>query len=823
MKTTILTSLLALLLAFRAGGETPVLSPTTLLLTEDSEAAAASPYTYDDPAEAFRAVNTAARQAGSVTLYIAPGVYWLDDPEDETVRVNPRGQSEPPYSVELECDSLSIIGLADDPADVVLAVNRGQTQGALGNYTMVHFTGSSLTTANITWGNYCNVDLIYPRDQTRNRAKRRDAIVQAQIGICHGTDRLYARNCRFISRLNLCPLTGGRRSLYKDCYFECTDDALSGSAVYLDCSFTFYSGKPFYSTASTGAILLNCDVKILTSGTQYFTKMPGMVTVIDTRFTSTTPVDLCWTRDASPVRCYQSNVSLNGRPCSIDQSRPELSVMLDDKPLLDAYKVTLPSGEVIYNTPNLLGGTDGWDPLGMRPTIEKAQTSTGHTLLGLPVALLIPKEKKELDPQGQTLTLEPSPRLWGNYEASVPSPCSFSWQAPTYLSVRPHGLKAEVTTDYAMPVATTATVSVSTSYGLAGAADLNIKPCLKEAPIIVTAPSLELKKSELNLSYTLSGEADRDDSYIVWYRSTMPDMSDSVAVRHGRGASGRRYQLSTPDKGCYISAVVYPRLNNTHTGSPSAPALYNRAIPSLAVSLNPLAREKELTTSFAEIPLRSPGTGRRGFWHFDTYKPADTSEHQWSADGSVGWYYGTGVDAITGLGLIQSKRGARLFYTPVRTSCKSMQVDLVAEPAKGPGQGFGSATGQYMDICLAFDPQTLTGYGLRIERTPDYDKAVTFTLVSYRDGKVTRLTQPVASSCFRNPCSIKVSLDHGVLSASASTSASGDSPRADKRILPTVSLSAPVENPEGTSLMIQHTGSTGASATLIRDLKITWN
>ena len=56
MKTTILTSFLALLLAFRAGGETPVLSPTTLLLTEDSEAAAASPYTYDDPTEAFRAV-----------------------------------------------------------------------------------------------------------------------------------------------------------------------------------------------------------------------------------------------------------------------------------------------------------------------------------------------------------------------------------------------------------------------------------------------------------------------------------------------------------------------------------------------------------------------------------------------------------------------------------------------------------------------------------------------------------------------------------------------------------------------------------------------
>ena len=119
---------------------------------------------------------------------------------------------------------------------------------------MLHFKGHSLTAENMTFGNYCNVDLIYPRNPSLNRPKRRNAIVQAQVGICENTDRLFARNCRFISRLNLCPLSGARRSLYKDCYFECTDDALSGSAVYLDCRFTFFSGKPFYSTASTGAI-----------------------------------------------------------------------------------------------------------------------------------------------------------------------------------------------------------------------------------------------------------------------------------------------------------------------------------------------------------------------------------------------------------------------------------------------------------------------------------------------------------------------------------------------------------------------------------------
>ena len=382
------------------------LGPRTLLLTSDSSEAAASAFAFTDPAEAIRAVNAAGESSRQmVTLYVAPGVYWLDDPDDPAVRVNPVDNRKTPFAAEIACDTLNIVGLAEDPVDVVLAVNRGQTQGAIGNYTMLHFKGNALYTSGITWGNYCNVDLVYPRDPSLNRPRRRDAIVQAQLGICEGTSRLFAENCRFISRLNLCPLTGARRSLYSKCYFECTDDALTGSAVYIDCSFTFYSGKPFYSTGSTGAVFLNCDIDIRTSGTQYFTKVPGAVTVIDTRFTSDSPVDIRWTRDVSPKRCYQSNVSLNGRPITIDQSRPELSVMLDGTPLMDAYKVTVPhSGMTIYNTANLLMGDDGWDPLGVFENIKAVQELTGRQLMGLPVTLSLPRIKNALAPAGDTLS-----------------------------------------------------------------------------------------------------------------------------------------------------------------------------------------------------------------------------------------------------------------------------------------------------------------------------------------------------------------------------------------------------------------------------------
>lgn len=235
-------------------------------------------------------------------------------------------------------------------------------------------------------------------------------------------------------------------------------------------------------------------------------------------------------------------------------------------------------------------------------------------------------------------------------------------------------------------------------------------------------------------------------------------------------------------------------------------------------------KERTISTSFAEIPLRGNDQhGRPGFWYFDTYKPADTKEFDWTpnAEGRS-WYYGQATDAATGIGLVQAQRGARLSYTPTVTTCKSMRLSLVAEPCKGPGQGFGSATGQYMDICVRFDPQTLSGYALRIQRTPDYDKAVTFTLVRYSNGKVTPISAPTASNCYRNPCNITISIDESTFTATATTDAPAVS-STNQNVKPEVNISAPITVPTThSSFAIQHTGSVGASATLIRNLTVEW-
>ena len=793
------------------GGNTYELGPSTLLLSHDAKP---SEYTFDDAVKALEEIDSS--NLKNVTLLVAPSVYWLDNPDDPAIRRNPANSGNVPFAAEVCCDTLSIIGLADNPEDVVFAVNRGQTQGALGNYTMLHFTGQSLRVENMTMGNYCNVDLTYPRNPSLSRERRRDAIVQAQVGICSGTDRLYVRNSRFISRLNLCPLVGARRTLYENCYFECTDDALSGSAVYLGCKFTFYSGKPFYSTSATGAVFLDCDIHSLVNGTQYLTKMPGIVTMIDTRFTSEHPVTLKWTRDASPVICYQSDVTLNGEPVIIDNDRRELSRIITDSPLLDAYKVYYDDA-TIYNTPNLLGGDDGWDPTGLRDRVAEIARETSVRLLGLPVMMRLTPSSHLLTPQGDTLSVTPSLRLWGDYESSV-QPGVITWSAPSVLTMLSTTERLTAVSANEYPQEMSCLVSASSPTGLAGATSVKIEPYLREAPLFTGRPTVSAGKNALQLDYTLP-EDGQDDSYIIWYRSTSPDLSDSTAVRHGRGLSARTYPLTPADKNYYISAAVMPKLTDTRSGYPMT-ASYEKPVTSGMISLLP-QKERTLTTSFAEIPIRRGVAGRPGFWNFDTYKPADTSAHDWEADSTQSWYYGHGVDAATGIGLVQATRGARLSYTPSRGECRSMSVNILAEPAKGPGQGFGSATGQYMDICVKFDPVTLTGYALRIERTPDYDKAVTFTLMRYTDGKATAISEPVATSCYRTPCHITLDINDNNFTVTAKTDAPDVTPSSSD-IRPYVMLTAPVSPTRNSSLLIQHTGSVGASATLLRDLRISW-
>lgn len=495
------------------------------------------------------ALNFAEHNKGDDTLYteiyIAPSVYWIDNPDDKTVR-KPLPGSTIPFAMTINMNRLKLIGLGNTPDETVLACNRGQTQGADGNFTMFHFIGDDISAENITFGNYCNVDLLYPKDKSKNRTKRKTAIVQAQLAICDG-DNYTLRNCRFISRLNLCPFVGAKHTLFEYCYFECTDDALCGTGVYRNCAFTFYSSKPFYTTDNTiGATFINCDIHSKTRGTQYLTKVSGPVTMIDCRWTSDdSDLRIEWNKRPDPRhRCIMQGCTLNGK---------------------------------ILNVP--------------QPT-------------------------------------EPLPVL----------------------------------------------------------------------------------------------------------------------------------------------------------------------LPPFAIQNQPRI-----------IP---------GKWTIDCYKPKDTAAYDWQTDTTHNaWGYAEGTDGAEGSwGMIQLQKGARLMFTPLNEneSVTSQTCTVTMDPCKAPGQGFGSATGQYLDICIKFNTRTLTGYGIRFIRTPEYDHAVETYLIEYSKGEVTRISEPQRCDIFRRGCSITLTANRDTLHAAIQNT---NVPS----FVQTINSTMPHPNTYG-GFHLQHTGSTGASATVIKSI-----
>lgn len=528
--------------AFMAFDE-PRVTSDSCLYVDDSMPTDAAKGVFSSVNEALKAVEKRQHEGstGWTTVYIAPSVYWIDNPDEPALRLAEAGD-DLPYGLKLRINRVRMVGLSQRAEDVVLACQRGQTQGAVGNFTMLRIEGSDISAENITFGNYTNVDLDYKKRPLLSRKARAVPIVQAQIAVCEG-DRYALRNCRFLSRLNLCPFVGPAHVRFEDCYFECTDDALCGTGDYVSCRFTWFSSKPFYATCARGATFLDCDIHCKTRGVQYLTKVSSPVRLTRCRFTSDDPsLTVAWTRRPDPKDvCEMTGCTLNGKP----------------------------------------------------------------------------------------LLLPPTPDV----------PMSVAW------------------------------------------------------------PLFEIANQ--------------------------------------------------------------PRL----------------------------------------IP---------GRWTYDACCPEDVGIHAYAVDTlQAAWAYGEGVDGAEGVfGLLENVRGSRMRYTAFPSEHYGPQrLTLSLTPCKSAGQGFGSATGQYLDVCVKYDTETGTGFGIRFERTTRHDRAVDVQLVAYRQGVATALTAFEKCALFRRGCQLTLSARDNQLVAEISNGEERQK------------LSAPITMNAFGGLLIQHTGSAGASATVIGALR----
>lgn len=767
-------------------------------------------------------------QAEPMELYLAPYVYWLHDPHAPEA-TDMTGD----FQVEIACENLHITGLSDDPRDVVIAANFGHDVGFMGsNYTMFHITGDGLTLKNLTFGDYCNVDLVYPADPALNMPMRApDNITQGQIGVYDG-DRLFAQNVRFISRLNMMPFNNAQRALYVNCHLECTDDALNGSsqAVYLGCEFEFYSSKPWYTSA--GVTLLDCDMRIAPqspgaqSVTQYLAKSAGPFTVIDSSFITDAPDAVIGWSDVfgDTFKSYYANVDRGGIPVTFDGgARPDAGVDLTGKAALRAFK--LPDGT--YNIYNLLRGDDGWDPLGQReavtaagaaelPTAMRAYILTGDDTAP-DTATMVSGGENGLLTLGAALT---GPRTTG-YAAQV------TWSVKDgderYVKLTPNA-DGTCTVEGVNTTEETAQVLVTArdASGLEAAVALTVRPSVLAAPAFSQTPAITWRDGAACVSYAYDPATlgDRpDNARITWYVCDSVQGTNPIPIAVGRGDTPlTTIPLTHAYVGKHLMVSVEPKHRRSDYGhtvtSVSSQTLTTRDMP---------IQESSLTLDLATFPTDTQSQIIPGFWTVDSVKPADTVPDTgsfpggWTAesDGTSKWAYGTGVKNGTAgvTGLHNTDRGARLMYTPLEKKDRGMYLTVTLAPGKTAGQGFGSKN-QYMDFMVQYDPAGHTGYGLRIYRVSS--NTCGFALVAHTaDGNTQLLTQSVESGVFLTETTVHVWTEGERLRATVSSTASEEK----------VSLSAYVpglSNCNDGGVDINHTGTAGDNAVYLTSVTIDW-
>ncbi len=769
-------------------------------------------------------------EAEPMELYLAPYVYWIHDPKAPEA-TGMTGD----YQMEIACQNLHITGLTDDPRNVVVAANFGHDVGFMGsNYTMFHITGDGLTLQDLTFGDYCNVDLVYPLDPSLNMPMRAPGnVTQGQIGVYDG-DKLLARNVRFISRLNMMPFNNAQRALYVDCHMESTDDSLNGSAqaVYLNCEFEFYSTKPWYT--SSGVTLLDCDMKIVSPAdgqpvTQYLVKSAGPFTVIDSSFSGSAPTAQIGWSDVfdDTFQSYYANVDYNGQPVTFSAgARPDAGVDLTGKAALRAFQLE----DGTYNVYNLLRGQDDWDPLGQKAAVTAAGAADLPTFMK---AYIVTEDESapasatiESGAPEDVLTLAYT--LTGpqatNYNAAAQVTWSIPAGAERYVKLTPNPdgtctVEGVNTTEETVPVVVTAT----DASGLRASVALTVRPSVLPAPVFAQAPAVAQNSdgtAAVTYAYDPASLGDRpDNARITWYVCDDAVGTNPVAVAVGRGdAPLKSIPLTQAMVGKYLMATVEPKHRRSDYG-PAATALSPAPIAAAGVS----AFQGSLTVDLATFPTATQSLVLPGFWTVDSYKPADADPETgsypggWTAecDGQSKWDYGTGVKNGTAgvTGLYNTDRGARLMYTPLEPLDREMDLTVTLAPGKTAGQGFGS-TNQYMDFMLHYDPAAHTGYGLRIARVSSSECA--FLLVAHTaDGSTQTLTQPQVSSLFLTQTTVHVWTRGQRLYAAVTSTASEDK----------VSLSAYVPELDAVrsgGVAINHTGTAGDNAVYLTALQVQW-
>jgi len=312
--------------------------------------------------------------------------------------------------------------------------------------------------------------------------------------------------------LNLGPFWGSKRTLFERCHFESTDDALNGSAVYLNCTFDIYSSKPFGHTTGTGAIFINSDIQSFCRDNQYFVKGRGPVTAVDTRIIGGDLNYVGW-RDIpdSEARYYQYNISLNNESILIGKKDSFATVDMTNKNLLNAYRFEY-KNKVVYNTYNLLRGNDDWDPMGIKNIVLDAEKETGNNYINVPTLLTINSSQKTLETGKDSIVLAPTVYRFGNFQFNsekVYWDTASEYKSFVELKLKEDGTCLVIPTNNGNETKKII-INASTSSGLQAASVLYIAPSFIKPPVFKKLPVINKNlNGTLALDYVLDMDFER--------------------------------------------------------------------------------------------------------------------------------------------------------------------------------------------------------------------------------------------------------------------------------------------------------------------------
>ncbi len=493
---------------------------------------------HDDPAAkkfntlqaAYQAAPAGTEQKPTV-IGIMPNVYEL--PGGDGVA-----------SMEINKNWITFLGLTNNRRSVVLADNRGLSEGSSDDGFMLKVNCTGFAAKNLTMLNYCNCDYEYPGDPTKNLKMRNPTITQAVALQAEGDKQVY-ENVALLSRLDTMFLRT-TRSYFKNVYIEGTDDFIGGGQVsyWEDCEVVFPTGHGVMS--ASGIVFTHTQFESTTG--MEFSKGPGrpVALIHCTLPANTSQNTVAWVRGTTPPRptlyslTYQTK-DTSGKPAIITDGSQGPPAFTYSRELSDNEALAFNPWNILRAAPT--GAADDWDPSRTKDKFEAA----GEGSLIYRMALTNPTPSIRTGGPGATIgtTVQPARVADASIKWSTPSDL-ISLNRTTGSNIIVTGKN---TTDKPAYVPVTATAV----NGFYVTAYVFVEPQYTDPPAITAGPKLNAPANgTIDVDYTLDLRGKDDQSILSWYAC---DDASGAKPKTSRGEQGK-----PPAKKIYVDHRRYRQI-----------------------------------------------------------------------------------------------------------------------------------------------------------------------------------------------------------------------------------------------------------------------